>query len=359
MSSIDPSPSYGAFPLTDFPEPGDDNDIDQLKTFIDDAFNRIVYIKEAQDADILKMTNSETQTGFDFSTADLPVWASGTVDLTGLTTKGSIEAINTYLSTLISVHTNIANNVGGGVTAASTPVYDTPKYLVDGDSHHTSLEKLDEQIYDTTTSLNTVSPTITENKNRIDNIVDKISDTADQAGTGLNYDSTNFVSNGDKIDAAIGKLDKPTMANRRVGERNFIQTLYNWRDISFGEAGGSSPDAYFYDSLYNDNKINAANSTSLAYDNVDQSFGRSDITWKYFSEIQALPAGTNTIKMRWNGSGTVSPQINFQGSFVAGFVDITAQDTWTAIPAGTQLVVKFDGAVGAKLYDYTLLYKTV
>ena len=91
---------------------------------------------------------------------------------------------------------------------------------------------------------------------------------------------------------------------------------------------------------------------------IGGTFGRDDIVWNYFSNIVVIPAGTNQVKMIFRGEGTITPAVNFQGSYVSGFVEISSSDTWIAVPAGTQLVVKVTGSIAARLYNYMLLYKT-
>jgi hypothetical protein len=77
MASINPEPEYGPYPVTNIPDPGDAGDALVLLAILTDIHNRIVFLREASDLYGTKFTNTETQTGLDLSTADLPIFSSG------------------------------------------------------------------------------------------------------------------------------------------------------------------------------------------------------------------------------------------------------------------------------------------
>lgn len=359
MSTIDPTEDFPNYPILNFPDPNDIADIDELQTFITDIHNRLLFLKNLSNSNTTKLSNAETKIGLTFANSDLPTWVVGSQDFSNKTVKEAIEILNTYISSIDVIINNFKDNIGGNVEGSTPLAYASTNEIDPGDSHHSALEKVDNGVGEAKDSIITISPTIAANEISIANIINKISDTAGDAGVGLNFTSHNFLIDGDKVDAGMSKLDKPIMAIRRITEYNFIQSLFNWRDTAFGESGGSIPNNYYYDSLYNSSKINSENSTANSYDNVDQAFGRDDSSWVYYSEVSAIPAATNRIKIKWSGMGALSFSCNFQGNYAAEFEDLPTEDSWITIPTGTQLVVKIVGGSGARLYSYKILYKEV
>lgn len=357
MSNITPVPSYPSYPVSGIPEPGQDIMAESVSAIYQDIYNRIAFIKAVTENETAYIDNIATKTGLDVSNDELPIFASNFILSTEKNFHQAFEAIDSYLDTASARVDNIDRNVGGECSGDGTNTYDTPKFVVEGDSHHACIEKLDDQLYSTNQALNAIAPVVIDNQSKIVNVANKISTIATTPGIGLSYTSENFIANGDMIDSAISKLDKPIMTNRRINHFNYVQNLLNWRDVVFGESGGATPLAYHYDDLYNSSKINATYSTTNAYDNVNQSFSRSDSTWLYYSNIQAVPSGTNKVKIMYNGEGVVGAYATLSGNYTGTFTPLAIMDSWIDVPTGVQLIVKFYGNAGAKLYNYMILYK--
>jgi hypothetical protein len=354
MAEITPIAGYGSYPITGVPENGMDNDADELTAIYQDIYNRLVYIKNIADLNTTKIANASTKIGVTFDDATLPVFTSDFLLNINKTIIQALETLDTYLSGVSQKFDNMATNIGGGVEESAPLTYSVPAYISTGDSHHVALESLATELHTANSVLAIAGALLATTVTRVDNIKDKISATADSAGTGLVYTSNNFLIDNMQVDEALSTLDVPTMANRRINERNFRETLYNWRDLNV-----ISTDDHYFDSLYNDTKIDAVNSTATAYSFNNQSFGRDDISWTYYSVVKTVTSGTNTIKMKLDGYGTVTPYIAMHGIPGGTFTYVSAYDTWITVPAGVSLIVKIVGGIGARLYSYELLHKVV
>jgi len=337
-TTITPVSGYIDYPIIDVPINGESTDISKVVAILQDIYNRLVYLKDNIDTNVTDITAVEDS-------------------VTALT--AALVISNNNIAVNVATLAHLATNIGGGVENATPDNFDTPRYLTNGDTHRVCIEKLDEAIYTVDTALTALSPTVATNTSNIAKLVQKVSDDALDGAEGFEFTDANYLASGDKIDEALLKLDTPILANRRINNFNFIQTIKSWRDISFGEAGGATPANYFYDSLYDNTKINATYSTDNCYNSVTQSFGRDDIGWNYFSNIQTIPSGINRVKLIFNGLGTVTPYINLQGSYSSGFLAMVTVDSWTEIITGTQMIVRFIGSAAARVYNYAILYKEV
>lgn len=355
--TLTPVAAFPSYPLTNIPKNKETANATILKDIYQDIHNRLQFLKNTTDDLTTKKVNAETKLGFNFDNSSLVTFTSGVLLSAPATVKNAVEILDTNSGVVSTTLVNLGTNLGGNVQDATPLVYTTPQIISDGDSHHVAIEKLDEQAKTNQTSISTISTTVTTHSGNITNISNKVGDSAELAGTGFLYSSTNFIANNDKLKVCVEKLDKPVFTLRRRSNHQYLYAVQNWRDTAFGESGGVTPNNFHYDDLVNSTNINPTHSTVGAYDSIDQSFGLTSGVWTYVSNIKTIPSGLTKIKIKFNAVGSVTASANFQGDFVTSFVNIPNQDTYVTVTTGTQLVIKFTGAIGARLYDYMVLYK--
>lgn len=322
MKSLTPNATYNATYSVSFPEDGTDTkSAVPLEVAQQDNMDRIAYLK----AKTVELEGVNASQDVDIAAAQ--------VDITAV--ESSITSINSSISTI--------------TTRTGDTAY-TGNYLVPGTSHKVGLETLDAQLVTTTALATTADSTSATAATNIASIVLKLSDTALDGTNGMPFSGGSFVSSGDTAEEAILWVDKAAYTNRRINNSNYIRTLYLWEQID-GTSVGS-----VYDTLIDDSKIyyamSSPTSTPGAYNEIKQEFGINTDSWVYYSIAVTIPSATS-VMMDWNSTGSVSMYVTTSGSYTA----IPSKNTWTAITAGTSLIVKIIGTTSSRIYNYSLLYK--
>lgn len=348
---------YGSFPVTLLPDNDtDDVDADEFFVLMQDVYNRLEFLKAASDTSVTHITNLETGTGLDKTVTTEPTYSSGNLLTTAQSLKEAVETLDTGILGNTTLATNINTNVGGSVSGSGPLTYATNNVISNGQTHHQAIEAFDVQVNTNNINATNAASVASTNSSNITNIANKVGDNATLPGAGFTYSSQVYLSAGDKLDTAVGKLDAPVGADRRILERIFEQTVLNWRDTSFGEGGGATPNNYLFETLENTTKLDLGNSSAVI-DLPRRQFGSANAAWTYVSNIVPIPGTTNEIKMKFQVTGTVTISVNFQGSLVSGFVTIPSEDTYVSVPTGTQLIIKIEGSAGSFLYNYAALYR--
>jgi hypothetical protein len=350
-----PTATYGADPVA-VPASGEGILVATAFAPVKEALNRAAWLKDLAETNEGRLDAALTKLGITVvNPADtaLPTYAAPFLLVGNKSHQTALETLDSGLSTHNTAITYIATNVGGNVDTATPDAYSSTVYIINGDSLHTAIGKLDGAANTINTAASNANALATANTTRISNIVTKLGVDADLTA-GWTYGSTNFISNGQTLKVNVESIDKTMLGARRTAHRAFWFSAEQALDIVTLQETLTNAEV-FWDDFYDTTKVNVA-STCTTDVQQQKCYGDSTILLESFTSVTTQ----SEIKIVWQGTGGITVKANLIGSTSdPQFTTVSTQDTWVtpASGSGTGVVVKFELGVGAELYNFYAITK--
>lgn len=201
------------------------------------VYDKIYYLKTQRDAHNTYLSNAQTKLGVSFSDAVLPTYGVSPYVLTGsksfytafVTLDAQLDIDNTKLN-------NINNNVGGSVIGSASPVYPNQYFITNGDSHHTTIGKLDNAANTINTTVGTHTTSINTTNTNVTNMISHIG-TGINTTDGMSFTSLNFITVHEELKSIVNKFDRLLDGCRRETYRTKIKLFDQWHAAAAGTVG--------------------------------------------------------------------------------------------------------------------------
>ena len=339
------------FPLGDVSiwETGDALSKINLNNITKDLYNRIFFNYQTQVDNTIFFNNLETKLGISVANigdVTLPTYSTPYLLTGNKSVKTALETLDSGLNSQNTVDININSNVGGNVKNSTKDNYSNNYFILNNDSHHVALGKLDLNLNSTVTTLTTTNTNLTTQTTRINNLKNNVGTNSD---TGyISYSSLNFIVNGTSIQTIIEDFDRYINGSRRTADYAYKEWVVNWSKIE------SSVIDYFYDTFIDLSKRDLTNTTA----NIDiKNQECSGDTLKYYA-IKTLPSSCTEASFRINYTGSITIEFNLISSFLdIDMQTVLNQDIFTSgLVSGSGLVIKITfNSPTAKIFNIAVL----